>query len=156
MVSCVQVVAVDQDPGGLSATAQINITVLDYNDNAPQFPRIPTPLLIPEGDYSVGTPGDVFTIVPTDADIADNGDVTVSFASPHPLFTFREVRQRNKMLTLDVETNTCLCSGSQDGTLLAVGPLDRESKETYELVVKASDRGSPQREVRPSRNEPES
>ena len=36
----------------------------------------------------------------------------------------------------------------QDGTLLAVGSLDRESRETYELVVKASDNGSPQREVR--------
>ncbi len=32
--------------------------------------------------------------------------------------------------------------------LLAVGSLDRESRDTYDLVVKASDRGSPQREVR--------
>lgn len=30
---------------------------------------------------------------------------------------------------------------------MAVGPLDRESREEYELLVKASDRGSPQREV---------
>lgn len=34
--------------------------------------------------------------------------------------------------------------------MLAVGSLDRENKDTYELVVKASDKGSPQREVRDS------
>ncbi|XP_071359727.1 protocadherin Fat 4 isoform X2 [Trachinotus anak] len=118
-----QVVAVDQVPDGLSATAQLNITVLDYNDNAPQFPEIPDPLWIPEGDYSEESPGEVFTIVPTDVDLGLNGEVTLSLPSPHPLFRFRE-----------------------DGTLLAVGPLDRESRETYDLVVKAADRGSPPRE----------
>ncbi|XP_040893189.1 protocadherin Fat 4 [Toxotes jaculatrix] len=118
-----QVVAVDQVTDGLRATAQLNITVLDYNDNAPQFPVIPDPLQIPEGDYSEETQGDIFTIVPTDSDLSLNGEVTVSLPAPHPLFRFR-----------------------QDGTLLAVGRLDRESRETYELVVRASDKGSPQRQ----------
>ncbi|KAL3066367.1 hypothetical protein OYC64_016342 [Pagothenia borchgrevinki] len=118
-----QVVAVDQLVDGLRATAQLNISVLDYNDNAPQFPIIPDPLLVPEGDYSEKNPAEILMIVPTDADLGPNGEVTLSLASPHPLFRFRE-----------------------DGMLLAVGPLDRESKETYELVVKASDNGSPQRE----------
>ncbi|XP_040002206.1 protocadherin Fat 4 [Xiphias gladius] len=119
-----QVVAVDQAADGLRATAQLNITVLDYNDNAPQFPVIPDPLQIPEGDYSEENPGEIFTIVPTDADLGLNGEVALSLIYPHPLFRFRE-----------------------DGTLLAVGPLDRESRETYDLLVKASDKGSPQREV---------
>nr|XP_046231679.1 protein dachsous isoform X5 [Scatophagus argus] len=118
-----QVVAVDQDTDGLRATAQLNITVLDYNDNAPQFPAIPDPLQIPEGDYSEQSPGEVFTLVATDADLGPSGEVTLSLSAPHPLFRFRK-----------------------DGTLLAVGSLDRESRETYELVVKASDNGSPQRE----------
>ncbi|XP_074485330.1 protocadherin Fat 4 isoform X2 [Sebastes fasciatus] len=118
-----QVVAVDQVTDGLRSTAQLNITVLDYNDNAPQFPSIPDPLRIPEGQYSDVTPEEVFTFVPTDADLGHNGEVTLSLSSPHPLFRFRE-----------------------DGTLLAVGSLDRESRETYELFVKASDKGSPQRE----------
>ncbi|KAM6941222.1 protocadherin Fat 4 [Lycodopsis pacificus] len=118
-----QVVAVDQVTGGLSSTARLGITVLDYNDNAPQFPTIPEPLRIPEGDYSEDTPGNVFAIVPTDADLGPNGEVTLSLLPPHPLFRFRE-----------------------DGMLLAVGSLDRESRETYELFVKASDKGSPQRE----------
>nr|XP_033478927.1 protocadherin Fat 4 [Epinephelus lanceolatus] len=118
-----QVVAVDQVTDGLSSTAQLNITVLDYNDNAPQFPSIPDPLTIPEDDYSEENPGEIFTIVPTDADLGPNGEVTLSLPSPHPLFRFRE-----------------------DGTLLAVGSLDRESREMYDLVVRASDKGSPQRE----------
>ncbi|XP_034400280.1 protocadherin Fat 4 [Cyclopterus lumpus] len=119
-----QVVAVDRHPGGLSSTAQLNVTVLDYNDNAPQLPGIPDPLRIPEGDYSEASPGDVFTFVPTDADLGANGEVTLSLLPPHPLFRFRE-----------------------DGTLQAVGPLDRERRETYELVMKASDKGRPQRET---------
>ncbi|XP_022623412.1 cadherin EGF LAG seven-pass G-type receptor 2-like, partial [Seriola dumerili] len=64
-----QVVAVDQVTGGLNATAELNITVLDYNDNAPQFPVIPDPLRIPEGNYSEENPREVFTIVPTDIDL---------------------------------------------------------------------------------------
>ncbi|XP_068451673.1 protein dachsous-like [Clinocottus analis] len=118
-----QVVAVDQHPGGLSSTAQLHIAVLDYNDNAPQFPSIPDPLRIREGNYSEDAPGEVFTIVPTDADLGPNGEVTLSLVTPHPLFRF-----------------------SKDGTLQAVGSLDRERKETYELFLKASDNGRPQRE----------
>nr|XP_008302668.1 PREDICTED: protocadherin Fat 4-like [Stegastes partitus] len=118
-----EVVAVDQVSGGLSASAQLNVTVLDYNDNAPQFPSIPDPVSVPEGDYSEETPGELITIVPTDADLGANGEVVLSLASPNPLFRFRE-----------------------DGTLLAVGPLDRESRDSYDLVVRASDKGVPQRE----------
>ncbi|CAN9493180.1 unnamed protein product [Ophioblennius macclurei] len=118
-----EVVAVDQADGGLQSTAQVTITVLDYNDNAPQFPPIPDPLQIPEGIYSEEAPREIFAIVATDADLGANGNVTVSLSSPHPLFRFRE-----------------------DGMLLAVGSLDRETRETYELLVKATDGGSPQME----------
>lgn len=92
----IQVVAVDQVTDGLSSTAQLNITILDYNDNSPQFPSIPDPLMIIEGDYSVESPGEIFTITPTDADLGLNGEVTLSLISPHPVFRFREVRQKGK------------------------------------------------------------
>lgn len=82
----------DQPKDALTSTAMINVTVLDYNDNSPQFPPLPDPLLILEGEYSKEAPGEVFTIIPTDADIGLNAEVTVSLAAPHPLFTFREVR----------------------------------------------------------------
>ncbi|KAK2817525.1 hypothetical protein Q5P01_025716 [Channa striata] len=117
------VVAVDQVVGGLNATAQINVTVLDYNDNTPQFPRIPNPLTIPEGRYSEESPREIFTIKATDVDVGVNGEVVVSLVAPHPLFRIGE-----------------------DGKLLAVGDLDRESRDTYDLVVKASDKGIPQRD----------
>ncbi|XP_041642272.1 protocadherin Fat 4 [Cheilinus undulatus] len=119
----IEVMAVDQPVGGLTSTAQLSITVLDYNDNAPQFLTIPDPLKIPEGNYSEEDPAEVFPFMVTDADLGPNGDVTLSLPSPHPLFRFRE-----------------------DGMLLAVGRLDRESQETYELIVKAADGGVPQRE----------
>ncbi|XP_011481165.1 protocadherin Fat 4 isoform X2 [Oryzias latipes] len=118
-----EVVAVDQPTEGLSATAQLEVTVLDYNDNTPQFPSIPDPLEIREGSYTPEAPGEILAIVPTDADLGSNGEVTLSFVTPHPLFRFRE-----------------------DGMLLAVAPLDRETTDTYELFIKASDNGSPQRE----------
>lgn len=82
----------DQVTEGLRATAQISIAVLDDNDNSPHFPAIPDPLLILEGEYSEGSPGVIHTILPTDADLGSNGEVTVSLSAPHPLFRFREVR----------------------------------------------------------------
>ncbi|KAL1006109.1 hypothetical protein UPYG_G00067980 [Umbra pygmaea] len=118
-----QVVAVDQPKDGLSATAQLNITVQDYNDNTPQFPALPDPILIPEGNYSDKTPGEVYHILATDSDIGSNGEVTISISSSTALFRFRE-----------------------DGMLLAVGSLDRETTDTYELVIVATDNGTPQRQ----------
>lgn len=100
---CVQVVAVDQVSDGLSATAQLNISIQDYNDHAPQFPAIPDPLQILEGEYSEESPGVVSTIVPTDADLGANGEVTLSLSSPHPLFRFREVSSAGRT----VETSFC-------------------------------------------------
>lgn len=88
----VQVVAVDQASRGLSATAQLSISILDYNDNAPQFPAIPDPVEIAEGSYTEEKPGYICTIVPTDADLGPNGEVTLSISPPQPLFRFREVR----------------------------------------------------------------
>ncbi|CAL8329316.1 unnamed protein product [Lota lota] len=118
-----QVTAVDQPASGLSATAELKVTVLDYNDNSPQFGAFPDPLLVSEGHYSDAAPGEVYTFRVTDDDDGPNGEVTLSFASPEPLFTLRE-----------------------DGTLLVVGPLDREGRDSYDIVILASDRGTPQRE----------
>ncbi|XP_067115898.1 protocadherin Fat 4-like [Osmerus mordax] len=118
-----QITAVDQPVDGLNSTAQLNITVLDYNDNTPQFIDLPDPIFVPEGEYSASTPGEVLRILATDSDIGANAEVTISISSPSTLFQFRE-----------------------DGTLLVVGPLDRETRDVYELVIVASDNGTPQRQ----------
>lgn len=81
----------DQPSSGLSATAVINISILDYNDNAPEFPNIPEELKIPEGEYSDKSPADITNIKPTDPDLGLNGEVTLSIFPPNPLFRFREV-----------------------------------------------------------------
>ncbi|XP_061078966.1 protocadherin Fat 4-like [Conger conger] len=117
-----QVVAVDSATDGLSATAQLNITVLDVNDNNPQFLPLPDPIVLPEGNYSAQAPLEVCSISTSDLDQGDNGKVTLSLSNPGAPFQFTE-----------------------DGMLLAVGPLDREEKDTYDLVIAASDHGSPQR-----------
>lgn len=148
MLTCgvsLQVLALDQLSDGLNATAQVHITVLDYNDNSPRFPLIPEPLDFPEGPYTEEEPGHVFSIQATDADLGPNGDVVLSLASPHPAFRLRQVKSSRTVEPCRPEAPRFVLL--QDGTLLAVGDLDRESRETYELVVKACDNGSPQREV---------
>lgn len=81
----------DQPSDGLSATATINISILDYNDNAPQFPNISAQFEIPEGNYSDESPRDIVNIKPIDPDLGPNGEVTISIFPPNPLFRFREV-----------------------------------------------------------------
>ncbi|XP_039541429.1 cadherin EGF LAG seven-pass G-type receptor 2-like [Pimephales promelas] len=117
-----QVVAVDQPVDGLSSTAQVIITVLDLNDNNPQFLPLPEIIEIQEGVYTSSSPGDVSKISATDADIGDNGRVTITTFSQNEIFRFRE-----------------------DGTLLAIEELDRETQDVYDVVIVAMDHAIPQR-----------
>lgn len=80
-------VAVDQPVNGLSSTAQINITVLDVNDNNPQFVDLENPQMVPE-DHT----GELYRIQVSDADIGENGEVTISTYSHPELFGISEVR----------------------------------------------------------------
>ncbi|XP_052462720.1 protocadherin Fat 1-like isoform X1 [Carassius gibelio] len=117
----IEVVAVDQPVDGFSSTAQVTITVLDVNDNNPQFLPLPEPIEIQEGVYTPSAPGDVCLISATDSDIGDNGRVTMTLSSYSNIFSFKD-----------------------DGTLLAIEELDRETQDVYDLVVVAVDHGSPQ------------
>ncbi|KAI4888420.1 hypothetical protein NFI96_021809 [Prochilodus magdalenae] len=111
----IQVVAVDQPVNGLSATAKINITVLDVNDNNPQFVKLTNPLEIPENHK-----GEVDHIQVSDADIGPNGVVTLSTYSYQQIFTI-----------------------TKEGKLMVTGDLDREKQDTYELIIEARDAGEP-------------
>lgn len=86
--------AVDSPVDGLSSTAQLNITVLDVNDNDPQFSLHPGRVQVPEGKYSPESPKEVCHVGTTDADEGDNGRVTLSIFSSgaDPLFEIGEVR----------------------------------------------------------------
>ncbi|XP_048052026.1 protocadherin Fat 4-like [Megalobrama amblycephala] len=117
----IQVIAVDQPVNGLSSTAQVIITVLDVNDNNPQFLPLPEPIEIQEGVYTPSSPGEVCEILTTDADIGDNGRVTITTSTYSNFFSFRD-----------------------DGTLQAIEELDRETQDVYDVVIVAVDHGMPQ------------
>ncbi|XP_051755851.1 protocadherin Fat 4-like isoform X1 [Ctenopharyngodon idella] len=118
----IEVVAVDQPVDGLSTTAQVSITVLDVNDNNPQFLPLPERIEIQEGVYTPSSPGEVCVISATDSDIGENGRVTITTYSHSDLFSFRE-----------------------DGTLLVIGELDRETQDVYDVVIAAMDHAVPPR-----------
>ncbi|XP_056312477.1 protein dachsous-like [Danio aesculapii] len=116
-----EVIAVDQPVDGLSSTAQVIITVLDINDNNPQFLPLPEPIEIQEGKYTQSSPGEVCKISATDADIGVNGLLTITISTYNNFFSF-----------------------SNDGTLQAVSELDREMQDVYDVVIVAADHGTPQ------------
>ncbi|XP_026118590.1 protocadherin Fat 1 isoform X2 [Carassius auratus] len=116
-----EVIAVDQPDDGLSSTAQVNITVLDVNDNNPQFLPLPERIEIQEGVYTPSSPGEVCVISATDSDIGENGRVTMTVTSHSNIFSLKD-----------------------DGTLLANEELDRETQDVYDVVIVAVDHGTPQ------------
>ncbi|XP_016145402.1 protocadherin-1-like [Sinocyclocheilus grahami] len=118
----IQVIAVDQPDDGFNSTAQVNITVLDVNDNNPQFLPLPERIEIQEGVYTPSSPGEVCVISATDSDIGENGRVAITTYSHSGLFSFRE-----------------------DGTLLAIEALDRETQDVYDVVIVAMDHAIPPR-----------
>ncbi|CAL8374879.1 unnamed protein product [Arctogadus glacialis] len=97
------------------------VQVDDDNDNAPAFTpdrHPPSPL---SEDVAVGT--SVLQVTARDADSGTNGDITYSIlAESDPEGRF---------------------SVSQTGLVTVARPLDREAAAAYELVVMATDRGSP-------------
>ncbi|XP_041959519.1 protein dachsous-like [Alosa sapidissima] len=119
-----QVTAVDQPVDGLNATAQVNITVTDINDNNPEFLPLPSPISVAEGKYTDVALGVVCQIQAEDRDAGENGRVNISTSSYTDTFTFTE-----------------------DGTLVARAELDRETKDSYDLVIIATDNGKPQRQT---------
>ncbi|KAK2523218.1 hypothetical protein Q9966_012281 [Columba livia] len=120
-----QVWAVDAETNGLSSSALFRITVLDVNDNNPEFEMQSYSFAILEGDYTSGAPARVGHVTATDLDEGENARITYY---------------------LSAEDGDNPYSIQQDGTILANGFVDREAKETYELLLVASDNGVPQRQ----------
>ncbi|KAK2531739.1 Kiaa1841, partial [Columba guinea] len=120
-----QVWAVDAETNGLSSSALFHITVLDVNDNNPEFEMQSYSFAILEGDYTSGAPARVGHVTATDLDEGENARITYY---------------------LSAEDGDNPYSIQQDGTILANSFVDREAKETYELLLVASDNGVPQRQ----------
>ncbi|XP_035408751.1 protocadherin Fat 4-like [Cygnus atratus] len=119
-----EVWAVDE-VNGLSSSALFHITVLDVNDNNPEFQRQPYRFAVLEGDHRLTAPAVVGHVTATDLDEGENARITYY---------------------LSAEDGDNPYSIQQNGTILASGYVDRETKEKYELLLVASDNGIPQRQ----------
>lgn len=110
----------DRDKSFWECSSQLEILVSDLNDNAPKFTETSYSTALPE-DVKVGTL--VTKVHATDDDIGINRKVRYEFvdsADGHFLIA------------------------TDSGIVTLAKPLDRETKEMYNLTVKALDQGTPQ------------
>ncbi|XP_068868138.1 protocadherin Fat 4-like [Aphelocoma coerulescens] len=120
-----QVWAVDNVINGLNSSALFHITVLDVNDNNPEFQNQPYSFEALEGEYRLDNPTRVGRVTATDVDEGENARITYY---------------------LSAEDGDNPCSIQQDGTIVVTRSVDRESKDMYELLLVASDNGVPPRQ----------
>ncbi|XP_069162090.1 protocadherin-like wing polarity protein stan isoform X3 [Procambarus clarkii] len=118
--------AEDQGPAQhrLTATAQISVTVMDENDNYPQFTERTYTVEVPE-DISAAASPVIAHIQASDNDSGKNGQVRYAIIGGNTAGHF----------TIDGLT----------GEIRVAAPLDHETNRHYRLVVRAQDGGSPPR-----------
>ncbi|XP_056655278.1 cadherin-23 isoform X1 [Monodelphis domestica] len=117
---------VADDGGPKIDSTVVYITVLDENDNSPQFdPTSDSAVNVPE-DYAVGRR--VAVVTARDADIGSNGQVSFYLASGNIGGAFE-----------------ILTSNDSVGEVFVARPLDREELDHYILKIVAIDGGSPPR-----------
>ncbi|XP_014649509.1 PREDICTED: protocadherin alpha-1-like [Ceratotherium simum simum] len=115
--------ATDGGKPELEGTVQLLITVLDVNDNAPLFSQALYRVHLSETTAK----GTLVTILnASDADEGVNGEIVFSFGTDVPL---------------NVQKNFKIDSSS--GEIRLIGRLDYEETKSYEIQVKAVDKGSP-------------
>ncbi|KAF0039354.1 hypothetical protein F2P81_007589 [Scophthalmus maximus] len=117
------VTAVDGGKPPRSGTLNVSIIVLDINDNRPVFSQEMYEILIQE-NVSLGT--SVFRMNATDPDEDNNGEVE---------YRLGKTLWRKVYDIFDLDKLT--------GEIRIKGEVDYEEKDEYELVVEASDKGTP-------------
>ena len=117
----ITVLAVD-DPGevGLTADVIVNVTILDENDNIPQFDNETYEVYHPE-NLSVGAT--VLTVSASDLDEEENSTIVYSIL---PLLD-SEFFQINKTT----------------GVISLVKSFDREEQDLHQIIIRATDLGTP-------------
>ncbi|XP_071500853.1 protein dachsous-like [Diadema antillarum] len=111
-----------QAASGMPATyddVQVNITILDLNDNIPQFISTSTVTSIPE-NTAVGD--SVYVVSATDRDSGDNG-----------LVRYRLTSNPNNVFTISETT----------GEITLAKEVSYNDQSRYEIVIQAYDMGSP-------------
>ncbi|XP_056373084.1 protocadherin gamma-C5-like isoform X20 [Hyla sarda] len=120
--------AMDGGEPARSGSTQITIIVLDINDNPPVFQQ---PSYKVEVLENISLKTIIVKLNATDLDEGVNGDIFYSF-DHHTLESAKEIFDIN----------------SQTGDIFVKGSVDYEVSKSYELFVKAVDKGSPQLEGR--------
>uniref|UniRef100_A0A663ENM9 Cadherin domain-containing protein n=1 Tax=Aquila chrysaetos chrysaetos TaxID=223781 RepID=A0A663ENM9_AQUCH len=115
--------AIDGGRPSLTGTMELVISVLDVNDNAPQFNQSVYKVLLPE-DTLEGTL--VSRVRATDADLGIYGEV---------IYEIDSVLPPSASDVFSIDTNS--------GEIRLTGALDFETVTFYDLHVKAKDKGSP-------------
>ncbi|KAM8732195.1 protocadherin gamma-A12-like isoform 38-T38 [Acanthopagrus schlegelii] len=110
--------AVDGGNPQRSGTANIHVSVLDANDNAPVFDQALYKASLPENSAPDAV---VVSVSATDADEGINGEVTYEFS--------RISDRAKKVFSLNSKT----------GEIKVTGPLDFESNSKYEMRINAKD-----------------
>nr|DAA06608.1 TPA_inf: protocadherin gamma b6 isoform [Anolis carolinensis] len=108
-----------RDGGGLAAYSNVEITLLDDNDNAPEVILASLSSPIPE-DSALGTLVALINI--KDRDSGDNGEITCYLKDILP---FKVVSTSSNLYKL-----------------LTDGPLDRERTPEYNITITATDKGT--------------
>ncbi|XP_047585485.1 protocadherin alpha-13 isoform X4 [Lutra lutra] len=114
--------ATDGGKPELTGTVQLLITILDVNDNAPEFDQYIYKVTVLENAFN-GTL--VIKLNATDLDDGTNGDIIYSFrrpVSPAVLYAF--------------------IINPNSGEIRTRGKLDFEEKKLYEISVEATDKGN--------------
>ena len=118
----IEVQAQDGGNPSLQSTTTVTITLLDINDNTPEFsPASYSPTVVEHSDNGVM----VVTVSATDADIGNNGEVRYS------IFT------GNFGNSFEID--------AVSGVITVAGNIDRETVTSFSLTVRAFDLGIPVR-----------
>ena len=115
------IIAADLGNSPRNSSAQLSITVIDVNDNKPQFNWSSL-----QGSILENSPAStsVMQVVAKDPDIGRNARLVFNFTSS----------AYNELFSLD----------SNSGEIIAKKPLDRELQSKYVLKISVSDQGTPQ------------
>ncbi|XP_069619771.1 protocadherin gamma-C5-like isoform X28 [Ranitomeya imitator] len=118
--------AVDGGDPPRSGTSQINIVVMDLNDNAPTFDKGLYKVTVKENSL----PNTVLLqLNATDLDEGDNSEIEYSFED-HIGDSVKKIFALNP----------------KSGVISIIGPIDHEESRSFELPVRARDRGVPEME----------
>ncbi|XP_065499997.1 protocadherin beta-15-like [Caloenas nicobarica] len=119
------VTAADAGSPPLTTTQTFTVDISDVNDNAPVFNQTSYTMYVRENNVPTVLVGAVSA---ADADVGPNAKVTYSLVPAHPT---------------EQPPCSCISVNSENGDVFVLRPLDYEQVKQIEVLVSASDAGSP-------------